>query len=209
MNFPLLFRNFLLFGVALSILACSELDGDDDEDSFVLRSDTADLELRLRPAEVVLGALAFVELEFAQIDFDDFDTQGLSFKFVLPEELEYVGGSALLVLETGAREIEPVFVGAVVPEEDQSIAEFSEDELSIEEERFVFEDGQSFVVFSLNHEDLDGEVFGRLEFSTRTLLETSSSSLVVDLDKGALDIFSPLEPDFDVELQTNFQVFLN
>lgn len=179
-------KNFLLLIVFLFVCSCGSGGGNSS-------SDTGSLVLRVSPQEIKVKTLSFVTLIFNSVDFDDLDKDGLNIKFLLPKELEFVKGSAVLVLRNGAVQIDPVFNGAVGNVEDEDFEQLAGG-------------GSTFLVFSVSGEDLDKEVSGTIEFNVRGTEKELRAQLSVDLDKGEVTNFNASNPGFDAEATTEVDV---
>lgn len=175
-----------LFLLCLFVCSCGSDSGDSS-------SDTGSLVLQVSPSQIKVGTLSFVTLVFNGVAFDDLDKDGINIKFLLPEELEFVKGSAVLVLRNGAVQIEPVFNGAVGEVDDEDLEQLTAG-------------GSKFVVFSVSGALLDEEVSGTIEFNVRGTEKELKARLSVDLDKGTVSNFDASNSGFDPEATTEVDV---
>lgn len=175
-----------LFVLFVSICACGSSGSDSS-------SDTGSLVLGVNPNQIKVGTISFVTLTFNSVGFDDLDKDGINIKFLLPEELEFVKGSAVLVLRDGAVQIEPVFNGAVGEVDDEDLEQLTAG-------------GTTFVVFSIPGATLDEEVSGTIEFNVRGTEKELKARLSVDLDKGEVKNFDASNSGFDPEATTEVDV---
>lgn len=157
-------------------------------------SDTGSLVLRVSPNKIKVGTISFVTVIFNSVNFDDLDNEGISIKFLLPEELEFIKGSAVLVLRNGAIQIDPVFNGSVGDVDDDNELEQ------------IASAGSKFLVFSITGETLDKETTGSIEFNVRGVEPELRTRVSVDLDKGAVSSFDVTNPGFDAEAMTEVDV---
>ena len=171
----------IIFLSAATFAACSSSSSGNS-------SDSGDFEISLDPSRVLLGTIAVLDLQIFNIEFDDIDQEGITIKLLVSEALAYAADSALLQIEGGAVEIDPIFVGPYVEIDDEDL----EDALGRKRDL-------NYIIFSLPAGLLDDANSGRLRFSLSAIAETSAANIFVDIDRGAISSFDPADPAFDVE----------
>jgi len=168
-------NKFLFIGVfLLAIVGCSS------GSSGGASSDVGEIRLEVTPERIQVGSLAFVNLDFVEINFDDVDSEGLTIKFVLPPEVEFIAGSAVIFLDDGARLLEPLFLGDAPR--------------------------GTFVFFSVDADLLQDSDIANFQLDVRALEESRASFIEVDVDRASIGGFDPGRPGFDREAEVEIEI---
>lgn len=181
---------FSIIVIPFFVMGCS-----DSSDSA--SSDSGDLTLSITPNRLAVENIAFAELRFKKVAYDDLKREGLTFKFLLPAQVEYVKGSGVLVLDNGAQELEPLYYGAT------QIRDESTDETT-----FVPNLGSRYLIFTIAPGILGTEEDeGTIQFNIRGLRRTTAEvMLAVDLDRGATSTFAATAAGFTPEAESGVEV---
>lgn len=178
--------------VALSSGCSSSSDKQED-----VRSDSGDLELSLEPERITVGTIAFVEATFQNIRFDDFDSDGVTLKFLVPNDTAFIPGSSSLTVATGATPFDPL---AQVPAPADDVKEFLLKNDGYQDIADRARNDFYYLVFSVPADKLEKNgTAGTLRLDFKILGISRVPAIFVDLDRGAIESFDAAQANFDGE----------
>ena len=190
----------LLFAALFAFIGCDDSGGGD---SSIGTTDSASLNTEISPDRVAIGNLAFATVRFNDAEFDDLDSQGLTIKLLVPEEMSFKNGSATLTLSQGAVAVTPI---AIAPAPDALVLSLLADSSVEPNPGAESSRGFIFYIFSLPAALLDDDTEGVLEMTFSVDSLPARSVVYTDIDRGAVSSFDPASSDFDGEQATEFVI---
>ncbi len=180
-----------------SLTGCDNSGGGDD-------SDSGSIETELSPDSITEESLAFLRVRISESDFDDLDTQGLTVKILVPEELDLMKDTTSITLDHGAVPIEPLAIAQAPRVLVNRI--LSESGVDTNSESFSSGDFLMYVFPITPARFSEDEDEGELQMTFEVNGVPSESVIFVDVDRGAVSSFDVEHADFDPESTTEFEV---
>ena len=166
-------------------------------------SDTGSLRISVEPKTISPGSLAFLEVSFRDSGYDDLETNGLTLKLLIPNQIGFITGSASLTRSSGAVAIAPIYYGEAPRELVQAVLVQTGVEPPTDA---AAADEFSFLIFSLPPALIESGDSGDIHLSLNVAGTPKVSKIFGDLDRVAVTNFSATAPDFDVETEQEIEI---